>query len=963
MKMKILICTIMALMAAAAGPAAVIDAPHNETTGIKCASCHSYSLWWEYSPTTLHANPDHREIVDAVCRGCHSGSGPGPKALTHSSAVMGSTLHDTWGVGCMDCHNPHYQDQLQWVGSATGPYLITGTIAAAAYNADLDQTTVDYSDATSHPHWPAVGTESADPDWANKSLANPNRGLIFVQDKTAKTNTFLIVAASESQVVVKGKLDSNAIDPTYIDPQTQQQNSATSNTFGLIYGGLVRDTINGKPVNFFDPNGGFVAAGQDTTGICQVCHSTTQRFTADGVMPADTDTRHANYATSNCTSCHQHQDGFKPQAHDNSSFAWAGNCTICHDSNHTVVSIVTNIHGGSCGMCHDTPSGGGPRVDGAAANGVDGSAIGATNDSTCVECHLTKLGLSGGEIHHTSQHEYAARGACTECHADTPGKLAADHTATIQTDGECSGCHQTTAGTAAGAPVALADDKVHDACTTCHGLDGQLLSLSAANDPATPATVIAMQAGNCAACHGSSFDGHTHTHDVSYDASADQSQAAAQPGTPCANCHNDAGASLGSWAAILMEHQNACATCHRYTNADGLNSPPLAESDNAIASGTNVTCVTCHTEKAVGGSQATHGSGHAAGWSAKDQHGYQVNRTGFASCQNCHGVNLASCTTCHANNGFATWNTNCTFCHGERASGRQSPPLDIQGRSDTANTSVGRHDQHVGSSVANTITCVDCHLSHADAIADTNNHLDGNGMAEVILGGAGVYTRASATTATCATSYCHGNFLGGTSTTPNWTSTTAMTCTSCHLTTTQATGEHARHTQYYACSVCHGSGYSATAVNAALHVNGVKNVGGNGSNISTWISSSQSCTPACHGSKPWGGAADTTKPTDGTLTLTAGDGHIDLAWTPAIDEGGLWATNTYQVRFLTGATAPTCFSGTSVSMGTAETFRHNGLSNGTQYSYRVCAFDARGNFSDGSTGTVTAGAGTDTTQP
>ncbi len=270
----------------------------------------------------------------------------------------------------------------------------------------------------------------------------------------------------------------------------------------------------------------------------------------------------------------------------------------------------------------------------------------------------------------------------------------------------------------------------------------------------------------------------------------------------------------------------------------------------------------------------------------------------------------------------------------------------------TTNTSVGRHDQHVGSAISRTITCADCHLNHANVITDTNDHIDGNGIAEVILGGTGVYSRTNATSSTCATAYCHGDFLGGTPITPNWTSTTAMTCTSCHLTTTQATGAHPRHTSF-ACSVCHGTGYSATAVNAAVHVNGVKNVGGSGSNITSWISSSQTCTPACHGGKTWGGAADTNKPTDGTLTLNAGDGHIDLAWTPAIDEGGLWATNSYQVRFQTGDAAPTCFSGTSVYMGTAETFTHGGLANGTQYSYRVCAFDARGNFSDGITGTVT----------
>ena len=28
----------------------VTDAPHNATMDITCGSCHSYSLWWAFSP-------------------------------------------------------------------------------------------------------------------------------------------------------------------------------------------------------------------------------------------------------------------------------------------------------------------------------------------------------------------------------------------------------------------------------------------------------------------------------------------------------------------------------------------------------------------------------------------------------------------------------------------------------------------------------------------------------------------------------------------------------------------------------------------------------------------------------------------------------------------------------------------------------------------------------------------------
>lgn len=171
MKRVIWMCCLALMMTAGVSFASVIDAPHNETYGIKCSSCHNYSLWWQYSPTTQNPAPsDHTAIVDAVCMTCHSGAGSEPKVLTHSSTVMNSTLHGAWGVGCIACHDPHYQEQLTWVGSATEPYLVTGTISAVTYDSVLNQTAVTYAGATANAKWPAEGTLLSDPDWANKSL-------------------------------------------------------------------------------------------------------------------------------------------------------------------------------------------------------------------------------------------------------------------------------------------------------------------------------------------------------------------------------------------------------------------------------------------------------------------------------------------------------------------------------------------------------------------------------------------------------------------------------------------------------------------------------------------------------------------------------------------------------------------------------------------------------------------------
>jgi len=71
-------------------------------------------------------------------------------------------------------------------------------------------------------------------------------------------------------------------------------------------------------------------------------------------------------------------------------------------------------------------------------------------------------------------------------------------------------------------------------------------------------------------------------------------------------------------------------------------------------------------------------------------------------------------------------------------------------------------------------------------------------------------------------------------------------CGTCHA-IPPATGEHAFHTSFVDCASCHGTGYSNTAVNAATHLNGVKDL----SSTSGWNATSRNCTNSCHGRKNW----------------------------------------------------------------------------------------------------------------
>ena len=82
---------------------------------------------------------------------------------------------------------------------------------------------------------------------------------------------------------------------------------------------------------------------------------------------------------------------------------------------------------------------------------------------------------------------------------------------------------------------------------------------------------------------------------------------------------------------------------------------------------------------------------------------------------------------------------------------------------------------------------------------------------------------------------------------PSPNPTPTPTCGSCHA-IPPTTGQHAFHrSQNIACATCHGSGYSNTAVNAATHNNGVRNL----TTTISWNATNRSCSNSCHGRKSW----------------------------------------------------------------------------------------------------------------
>lgn len=143
-------------------------------------------------------------------------------------------------------------------------------------------------------------------------------------------------------------------------------------------------------------------------------------------------------------------------------------------------------------------------------------------------------------------------------------------------------------------------------------------------------------------------------------------------------------------------------------------------------------------------------------------------------------------------------------------------PVDRCGRCHGQPPASGAHAVHAALLGGGASACLECHPA---AAARASVH--GTGRAEVVFG-ARAGAAATFQDGRCSGVACHGASLGrgGSNPTPSWTGGPGeASCGSCHG---RAAGDPlppAPHPQSSACGACH-EGYTATAVNVALHGNG-----------------------------------------------------------------------------------------------------------------------------------------------
>ena len=330
-----------------------------------------------------------------------------------------------------------------------------------------------------------------------------------------------------------------------------------------------------------------------------------------------------------------------------------------------------------------------------------------------------------------------------------------------------------------------------------------------------------------------SVDGRAVTKSITRQVFANGSPACASPASPqpvagtdgpalyasyCASCHRPLESSTKGGATLGRTQTAIAGNVGGMGFLSNLSTPQLEAIVAALAPlvPTTPACGSCHSVPPVTGGHVRHeprancATCHGAGYGLGSVNA-ATHDNGVKEVLAAIGWNAAARTCTNGCHGAGTWSTTsqlgCTSCHAV-------PPAS------------GAHARHNA-----TVSCATCHgAGYSATTVSAATHGNGRRDTAPAIGW-------NAGTQSCANA-CHGS-------TP-WSPTATFSCTSCHG-APPATGAHVKHNTAYACSTCHGGGYTATTVNAATHRNGVREtVASIG-----WNAGTQSCANACHGSTPW----------------------------------------------------------------------------------------------------------------
>ncbi|MBI5408464.1 MAG: hypothetical protein HZA14_03765, partial [Nitrospirae bacterium] len=413
---------------------------------------------------------------------------------------------------------------------------------------------------------------------------NQYQGLVVVPNISKRDYNYKIISNTGDTLTVEGPMDLTKI--------------SAGNTFAIVYGKLIKDSIDlskititppetgTKATRFFNSTGEKSFADGDATydGVCEVCHTQTTHFRNNG---GGSDQLHSNMgspAGTRCTSCHQHINGFRGMgggAHSTHVLEGYGPqlaCTDCHGANVPPLladgqnlantTVCNNCHSASgaaiakqywstkgsslrtegswavtegeasyCGSCHDETAGNTmPDGSGDIARNIMG-------DNSTYGFYITGHGKQSGNYARLSYQDTAATGnpaanrqRCGQCHGIPPVE---DHWPNppfppTPSVTPCSFCH--------------------DLTSTHFNNSGKRLRAGFENDQDNT---------NCKQCHSydasegtaATSEPHFYTSSVGYENSAHK-------GKLCTDCHDVHGASGPYTGMTKGNKQGLCYQCH-----------------------------------------------------------------------------------------------------------------------------------------------------------------------------------------------------------------------------------------------------------------------------------------------------------------------------------------------------------------------------------------------------------------
>ncbi len=756
-----------------------------DTAPATCTSCHGM-------PPVGHP-PLAGTSTPASCSACHPQSVDADGRIVFAGAHLNG-LADVAALGCTSCHgDPARTGNLPGtdVNLVSAPPAAPGGAPAYASGAHLGHVNPTAETVLMAP----IACSECHPVPADSKHAKtpPPQGVVFgaLSRAGGAAPTFVAGTAGCAASYCHGNFSFNGVSGSNATP-TWTDTAPIGCT-----------SCHGMP-----PTGHLAVAQPANAASCASCHPLA--FNPDGSLN-QVDAGHLNgksdVAALGCTSCHGDAGrasnlpgvdvnfASAPPVAPPGAPAYATGAHLGHMNPAAATAVMDPL---SCSECHTVPTDNVHAsrpptqrvVFGALASAGGATPTWVAGSAGCLAsyCHgnFNFNGVTGSTI--TPVWTDTTPATCTSCHGMPPSGHPPFPGAT--TAASCATCHPQSVDPAGkivsgGNHMNGKSDVAELGCTSCHGEAGRkgnvpgtdlnLASAPPVASPGAPASVVGAHLSHlnplavpaimgpvaCAECHVVPTD----------------SSHATKP--PPQKVAFGPLARTGGAVPTYVAGSLGCAAsyCHgnfSFNGVSGSNATPLW-TDTA-----RLTCASCHAMPPTGHPPLT-GSVTAA------------------SCSACHPQSVDAAGDIVAGGGHLNGIADvaalgCTQCHGDPKRTGSLPGADLNLTSAPPAASpgapayaTGAHLGHVNpgapTALRGPIACAECHVVPADSA-----HAARPPVQKVVFGplstSGGAVPTWTAGTAGCAASYCHGNFnfngVSGTTTTPVWTDTTALTCTSCH---------------------------------------------------------------------------------------------------------------------------------------------------------------------------------------